>query len=196
MSKIQEIYVWTTKVRPTKTIKTYDFTQSDCWVTYYGSLNSYANYGRNSYGFYATGTNTSSYYLNVVAWKIPSSITSQWLPKKITLYYTSSSARYWLGLCYWVDTRVYRWWDGGFNINWWWQNENPSTPSIAWDREFIIDIENKKLTTSLGYSTSLTSSSISAFTTDWNANNVNFCIMINSQSWTSTWYMKRMVLEY
>lgn len=189
-------YVWKDKVRPTKTIKTYDFTQSDCWVTYYGRVNSYVNYGRNSYGFYATGTTTTVNYKNAVAWKIPSSITSQWLPKRITLYYTSSSTRYWFGLCYWVDTRVYRWWDGEFNIIWWWQNENPSTPSIAWDREFIIDIENKKLTTSLGYSTSLTSSSISGFKTDWNANNINFCIMINSISWTSTWYMKRMVLEY
>lgn len=169
-----------------------DFTQSDNWFTFvwydwaWGST-SYLSYGRDSNWFYMTANQYGSW---ATAWKIPSSVYSQWELKKVVLDLYWNKQQNWWGICVWVDTKTVRVRWTGIDTAWW------GTSSVSWittpantKYQLIIDLENWIASTSINWVTLDISSLVSWIESDWSAGNMNICVMVHP-TYTTWWIQK------
>lgn len=185
MVAIKEIYVWTNLVRPA--IKC-DFTKSDCWFVFYWRTASNITYGRDSNWLYCTRPQQ----LWACAWKVPSSIYSQWTLNKVELdiISSSSSVEVWAWICYGTDTYSIRIWGRSMYCN-------IGSPTVSW--ELVSLYETNTLVTDLVngefYCTSeptnkvtLASGNISTARSYWTNGQLNLTIWVNQTN--SVWHIK------
>lgn len=147
--KIQNIYVWSQKVRPSHV--SYDFTTQDV-LTFVSQQNQYSTYWWVSWSWYYCRWTYSSYYNNNVVWKMPVEAYKWWVINLVKLemnVYNNYSGwgivisdsypavRYW----YWLGC-----WDSSSNN----QMTTPwasysSYPYTSWIQTLIIDLVNNQM---------------------------------------------------
>ena len=182
----------------------YDFTQDYHWVTYYGMSTSWkVNYGRDENWLYWICNDMTYNYKQALAWNIPSSIYSKWVPKRITLTLRWGYAWHGWWFSTGVDTKFIRlrWWQTRLYIKFWTQNNSIDTASTPVNTDYTqtIDLENKIYYCSFDSATNtITDSAISDFTSSWSAGNIHLLIMLYWVQYGTAykWWIKKMVLEY
>lgn len=164
---------------------TCDFTTSDNWFTYAASIGS-PSYSRNStywlYGYRNSNTNLA------VAWKIPSSVYSQWELQKAVLTARSSHTRSGVGLSLGVDTTIARLYDKTLTCSFWSSTSTTLTNYVAANTNYTItiDLQNKQLYVSTETSKVLTLSDtqISSIKSSRQGGTMNICALGYRSSWT------------
>lgn len=156
---------------------TCDFTTSDNWFTYAASVGS-PGYSRDStywlYGYRGSNTNFA------VAWKIPSTVYSQWELQKAVLTARSSHTRSGVGLSLGADTTVARIYDTSLTCNFW-SSTTLSVSYVAANTNYTItiDLQNKQMYISTATSNilTLTDTQIASIKSNWSSGNMNICAL-------------------
>ncbi len=190
-NKIQRIYVWNNLVYPNPIV--FDFTTWDNWFTYY-SAHSNVTHGRDSNWLRAY--NPSNSY-KACAWTMPSSLKSNWNPKKIEFTLKSTRAWWWWGICVWLDTSAWRTWLNRLEryYNWDYIDNITTTPANT-EYTFTIDLVNKYQYVSYQSSTKQTIPDwdITQILSKWDSWDLNICAMITNTP--STYSYIKMIKFY
>lgn len=164
-------------MRPPQKIISCDFTQGDQWFSINES-HGWATTGRDSNWFYIKSGYTRGVWCRL---QIPATITAEWTPKLIKLYWKNINSGWWVGVSEWIDTNAVRAWQNHIYISTSRWTPADLTITALTEDVFVVDFDNEICYVE---SSSSTTGTIypSPILTLWNNSTLNLCIMSSNKN--------------